>query len=221
MEEATTKSGMSTGMVIGIAVLVAIVFGGGAYAYVNNKAEKEKKDLSAQITELQSQVSSGTVATTTTPSSSTSATDETADWKLYSNSEFGFSVKYPSSYSAINASSYSDNDGVHISSSASVTSGPHTVSIEAHQVSDSLDSYIASRSKDQTFSEATKTTLAGLAAYEGVDNGMTSTYGIITKKGLNIIEIVFDTGNVDGLAKSKSALTAVQKQILSTFQFTK
>jgi outer membrane murein-binding lipoprotein Lpp len=71
MEETTNKSGMSTGMVIGIAVIVAIVSGGGVYAYVNNKAEKEKKDLNAQITELQSQVSS---ATTVTPSYSTSAT---------------------------------------------------------------------------------------------------------------------------------------------------
>lgn len=71
MEETTNKSGMSTVMVIGIAVVVAIVSGGGVYAYVNNKAEKEKKDLNAQITELQNQVSS---ATTVTPSYSTSAT---------------------------------------------------------------------------------------------------------------------------------------------------
>ena len=58
MEETTNKSGMSTGMVIVIAVIVAIVFGGGTYTYINNKAAIEKKDLNAQITELQSQVSS-------------------------------------------------------------------------------------------------------------------------------------------------------------------
>jgi len=100
MEETTNKSGMSTGMIIGIAVIVAIVFGGGAYAYVNNKAEKEKKDLKAQITELQSQVSSATTATTV-PSSATSATtatDATASWKTYTNSSSGFSLKYPSNY---------------------------------------------------------------------------------------------------------------------------
>lgn len=98
MEETTNKSGMSTGMIIGIAVMVAIVFGGGAYAYVNNKAEKEKKDLNAQITKLQSQVSNATTATTTMPSSSTSttaATDVTANWKTYTNSKYSFSVKYP------------------------------------------------------------------------------------------------------------------------------
>lgn len=83
MEEQTIKGGMSTGMVVGIAVLVAIVFGGGAYAYVNNKAEKEKKDLNAQIAELQDQVSS--LQTTTT----------TASWKTFSNSRYGYSIKYP------------------------------------------------------------------------------------------------------------------------------
>jgi len=100
MEETTNKSGMSTGMIIGIAVVVAIVFGGGAYAYVNNKTEKEKKDLNAQITELQSQVSS-LQTTTTTPSSSTSttaATDETASWKTYTSPTFGYSIKYPTAW---------------------------------------------------------------------------------------------------------------------------
>jgi len=88
MKETTNQSGMSTSMVIGIAVIVAIVFGGGAYVYVNNKAEKEKKDLKAQITELQSQISSGTTATTL-PSSATSATaDETTSWQLQTAARF-------------------------------------------------------------------------------------------------------------------------------------
>ena len=101
---------MSTGVIIGIAVIVAIIFGGGAYAYVNNKAEKEKKDLNAQITELQGQVSSATTATISTTAissvtasattaksatASTSATSETASWKTYTNEKYGFSFKYP------------------------------------------------------------------------------------------------------------------------------
>lgn len=87
MEQTTNKSGMSTGAIIGIAFIVAIVFGGGAYAYVNNKAEKEKKDLNAQITELQSQISSATTAT-----------DETANWQTYTNTKYSYSVEYPSTW---------------------------------------------------------------------------------------------------------------------------
>ncbi|MCX6812357.1 MAG: hypothetical protein NTW79_01915 [Candidatus Berkelbacteria bacterium] len=91
MEDQTTKGGLSTGAVAGIALIVAIVFGGGAYAYVNSKATKDKEALNAQITELQSQVSSATTATTV-PTTSTSAT---AAAKTYSNSTFGFSFVYP------------------------------------------------------------------------------------------------------------------------------
>lgn len=109
MEETTNKSGMSTGMVVGIAVIVAILFGGGAYAYMNNKATKEKKDLNVQITELQSQVSS---ATTATPSSSTStptATDATVGWKTYTSpasalSSYSISFKYPNTWLTDNSS---------------------------------------------------------------------------------------------------------------------
>lgn len=101
MEETTNKSGISTSIVTIIVIVVAIIFGGGAYAYVNNKATKEKKDLNAQITQLQSQVAaSETTATTTTPSSTTSATtassvssdsETTICNQLFSNSKIGSS----------------------------------------------------------------------------------------------------------------------------------
>jgi len=94
------------------------------------------------------------------------------------------------------------------------------VSVEGQQSSDSIDSFIAVREKDAAFSEATKIIFVGQTAYEGVDNGMVSSYGIIVKKGGNIIELVLDTGNLDGLAKNKAALTATEKLILSSFQFT-
>lgn len=130
MEETTNKSGMSTGMIIGIAVVVAIVFGGGAYAYVNNKATKEKKDLNAQITELQSQVSSGTTATTTTPSSATSVTaDETANWKTYTNTKYGYSIKFPTGFSAHEEGMARSTDATPDSSAIVITNNKLTVRI--------------------------------------------------------------------------------------------
>jgi len=98
MEEVTNKGGMSTGMVVGIAVIVVAVFGGGVYAYVNSKTEKEKKDLNAQITEFQNEVSSAKTATTTAPSPSISAiapsVNTATDWKGYKNTKYGFSLTF-------------------------------------------------------------------------------------------------------------------------------
>jgi len=100
-EQMQTKKGMSGVTITLLILLTAVVFGGGAYAYVNNKATKEKNDLNAQITDLQKQVAtSGATATTTTPNSSTSAIDETASWKTYTNDKYGFSFKYPNTYTA-------------------------------------------------------------------------------------------------------------------------
>lgn len=130
MEDQTTKSGMSTSAVIGIAVLVAIVFGGGAYAYVSSKAASEKKDLNAQITQLQNQVSSAATATTV-PSSSTSATaDETANWKTYTNTKYGYSIKFPTDFSAQVGGISGETAATPDSGSMFVSNGKLTVSID-------------------------------------------------------------------------------------------
>lgn len=203
-------------------IITGGIVGGGGYYYLNSKATKEKNDLQAQIDDLNAKIKAAQTALSTDSSISTSttaATEETASWKTYTNSAFGFSIKYPSDYFSSEASSFTPNDGVFINSSADAEGA--LVSVEAQSASGSLDVNVAGRTSDSSFSEATKTTLAGVAAYEGVSQGMFSSYGIIVMKGLNIVEIVFDTGNVNGLAKSKAALTVIQKQILSTFQFAK
>ena len=151
-----------------------------------------------------------------------STTDSTADWKTYTNATVGFSIKYPPTDTVSTASSYFEDDGVFIDSTS--TGGyeqPHLISIEAEHSSLSLDAYIAKATKDASFTGATKNTFVGLSAYEGLDNGMTTLYGILVKNGANIFHISADTGNLDGLAKNKAALTTVQNQILSTFQFAK
>lgn len=95
---------MSGGMVFLIAIIIAVLFGGGAYAYMNNKATKEKKDLNDKITELNNKITTlekaattATTTATTTPSSTSATTaDETANWKTYTSADFSF--KYPSDY---------------------------------------------------------------------------------------------------------------------------
>jgi len=81
MEEQSTKPGMSTKAVILFGFVVVVIVSSSVVSYMNSKAEKEKKDLNAQIATLQSQVASLQTATAS-PSASASATaDETAGWK--------------------------------------------------------------------------------------------------------------------------------------------
>lgn len=66
----------STGLIIIFAV--AVLFSGGVLAYFKVQDSVEKTDTT----------------------NSTPTTDATADWKTYTNSTYGYSIKYPSNYSA-------------------------------------------------------------------------------------------------------------------------
>jgi hypothetical protein len=99
--EGSANGGVSRGVAIIVAIVAATLFGGGTYAYVNNNAAKEKKELNNRITELQEQVSdlqttstdtSSTTDTSTSATSTTATADETADWKTYTNTKYGFTL---------------------------------------------------------------------------------------------------------------------------------
>lgn len=233
MEEVTTKSGMSVGMVVGIAVLVALVFGGGAYAYVNNKATKEKNDLNAQITDLQKQVAtSGTIAATTTPSSSTStpasATDKTAGWKTYTNNDYGYSFKYPADWSAQQSSSQTSTNCKTICASASF-SGSNSFWT---QVTD-LDEF-ASSIQNGTFTDKS---LLGYVRYSQSKDGLTETTvndnAVVKMKTTNLDDSNgYSTGFFllknskiyavyANYSKTDTSSGDILNSILSTFQFTK
>lgn len=112
MEENISKKGVPVAAVVGITILVAIIFGAGAYMYANNQTTQEKDTLNAQIVALQNEVTSAKKAATTTSDSSTSVTNtdnETSstekssipsDWKTYKNQKLGYQLQYPSDWTA-------------------------------------------------------------------------------------------------------------------------
>lgn len=214
MEETSNRAGISTGLAIGLMALVVLILAGGVYAYVNT----ETTSLTTQINDLKNEVTIlKTVKPKTLTPTPTPTIDETATWKTYTNTEFGFTVKYPSTYSTVNASNYTANDGVMISESA--TTKAILFSVEARKSVDTLDADVV---KIKDISGEVKTTLAESPAYEGINNGIVSSYEIVTKQGSNIIEITMsNSGTGTSLAEMKAALTPIQKQILSTLQFTK
>jgi len=93
---------MSTAWKIVIAVILSLgIAAGGTYYYMNQKLENEKSNLQSQITELNKQIDDLQATETTadsTDDSTTTETDETAGWKTYTNSTYGFSFKYPSEF---------------------------------------------------------------------------------------------------------------------------
>lgn len=99
----SANTGVSIGKLILVAVLVAIVFGGGAYFLASKIAKKDNDNLRNQISQLQSQSDN---AQSTSSSSSTVPTVPTFDassWQTFSSKntasgpyeEFSFMLKIP------------------------------------------------------------------------------------------------------------------------------
>jgi hypothetical protein len=88
-----------------VVILTAGIAGGGTWYYLKNKNDKEVKNLTAQLSSLQSSSASSA-------SSSSADADETVDWKTFENTLYGYSFKYPTnltiSTAAGEGSSYTD-----------------------------------------------------------------------------------------------------------------
>lgn len=121
----TSKKGVSTGIVIGIVFIVAIVFGAGMYLYANNKAAKENENLNAQITELQNKISDAKVTAPIIKNDSAQpiASQDSSDlilsgiklaipsnWKIEDKSDKGIMAEIPGIKSPINLSIEKCND---------------------------------------------------------------------------------------------------------------
>lgn len=203
---------------ISIIITIAVV-GGGTFYVMQRQINSIRSDNQTRVDDLNKQIKTLQSATSSTTATTPTTTDETAGWKTYTNTTYGFSFKYPSNLTKTDASSYTANDGAYIDDSSSPDK--HIFSVEAEQSSLSLDAYIAKAETDAVFNGKTALTIAGQTAYEGIDSGLINQYGILVKKGNYIFHIVLDASDPDTLVKAKSSLSATQKTILSTFQFTK
>jgi len=76
-------------LVTTIVLAVALIAGGIVFAWQKSVNGKVKNDLQGQINILQNQIQQ---LTKTTP------TDVTADWKTYTDTKYGFEIKYPNDW---------------------------------------------------------------------------------------------------------------------------
>ncbi len=135
--------------------------------------------------------------------------NQTANWKTYTNSQYGFEFKYPANY-VVTKTPEENNKFV-------------TFSVNHFQVvvypSDlSIDAFIKDQAQSYLISNYQKINFSGQSAYEGIGQGMTSAYVIYLKNKGYIYRLILNTNNKDTLPELKAGLTTEQKQILSTFK---
>lgn len=216
------QKGISTILTVCLTTVVALALGFGGYYYLNKQNQDETASLQRQIDDLNTELVAAKKASTTnsvtSSINSSTSRDATTGWKIYRNSIYKFSFEYPSEYEENMLSSYDTNDGVFISNPADPDN--HIISVEAESSAMTLSAYLAQAVANGAFNEAAKITFAGETAYEGIDEGMSASYGILVKRGSYVYHLVLNSADHDDLAGSKAALSTIQNQILSTFQFT-
>lgn len=194
-------------------VFLSLGYWAGTMQGEENAATEEETSATAVIS-----------STATTSASTTASTVSTADWKTYTNSEYGFSFKYPKDW--IIEEGASTNDPRRIASVKSnepnknkVWPGETTIYY--------YDQMIINKETESTVSDWIKARLAG---------GYTDNSKIVTINGAEYTEIVpgsdpeylaelkVNNGTLFSIifdwAGGRSEITKTQEQILSTFQFT-
>lgn len=181
--------------------------------------------------------------TNNTTSPTQTQKDETADWKTYSNNKYDFSLKYPKEW-ILKEFSKSETDltgaifSLKSSESNQLLNGGTYPGYEIYEYNLMVsfwptinNAYARGGSwrnqknytnladffddKNAPKQKIGETTIDGENAYEVVIGGFMSNYGIMIEHDNGIYELSFQT------ASDKSKLSPTEKQILSTFGFTK
>ena len=203
-----------------IAVLAALVVGGIVYAVQKKEGTDAKNGLQAQIDTLRSQLATAQ-KTTPTPSPTTTpviTTDQSTGTTTFTNANLGFSVRYPSS---LTTDYTNDADAFSIDDPSSTGPTKSIASISATTTSQTLDQFVADLKTQMVLGESGKTTLGGTPAYEGVDQGIISQYGLYAVANGKGYILRFPTNDQETLAQVKSGLSSVQKSVISSFSFIK
>ena len=89
-------------------ILTAGLVGGGGYYLVNKKITSDQKSFDAKTADLAAQVDQEKISPNEFYPSGASSVDST-NWKVYNDTEFHYSFKYPSDWTILD-NSYTDSD---------------------------------------------------------------------------------------------------------------
>jgi hypothetical protein len=153
----------------------------------------------------------------------------TADWKTYTNTQYGFEVKYPSTWTAkpnYSGSSFKPSVISLLSPEALKASTPYQknkMDINVYSLaelndihkfnSNNLEDYLNANGTDVV--SYSKSTLNGVNAYDAKEAGLGTYFAIYIERDAKIYQLFFDA------IGSRAELSETEKEILSTFKFTK
>lgn len=212
-------------------VATVVIAGGGTYYLVNAKATKDKDNLQSQITDLNKKIddsqvalvaaeatSAGTAATTTTVTP-----DPTAGWSTFSDATLGFSIKYPTTWTA--EKSTQDSSMALYSTANPMTSGGTKLdNINIGFVTGSNTNYTNLNLYLKNIIKLTDTQISSAAV---TVNGMTD-YFVRSSNGAVDLYIqkngttnagFYDVSFRSEAATSYSGLPSEERTMISTFQF--
>jgi len=155
-----------------------------------------------------------TTANTETPATTT--TDETADWKTYENTIYGYSVKYPkdwvvNSTKAVGVSF--DNPAIQSVESELVVY--YRDNISTASFNDSKATSLSDMLKDTvTFKNTKSLKVGGIDGYETFVGGVGAYYIIYLEKDNHIYELYFSN------KENKTSITTTDSNILNSFKLT-
>jgi len=210
------------GLIATIIILAIVVLALGAYAIY--PVIRPKKSASVAT-------ATATVVKTATAKTSATSTGVTAGLKTFSSSTYGFSFKYPSGLTVEDKGKevylYTSEDYATLKkmeAEQAPTEGPAPKFVVAYYANlaaadgnnpPKYNSLQEMLSDGAIYSGTIATTFAGLPAYQTVESGLWDIFEYVVQKDEAIYKVQFPG------VKSKSDLTATDKQVLASFEFTK
>jgi len=236
MEEFHQKTGASKLLTVIFIILGILVGAGGVWYYMDKKASDDKATLQTQIDDLNKQVSD--LKSDSTTSTAKNTTDSTADsyagWKTYSSSTYGFSLRYPSTWTLTeNGGSNADQSVVSIASPETTAAFEAADGQEGAYADDLSVYYYVSVSdevenKTNNFGATTipqlittnnaitkigTVTLGGAPATDVIWGGLSAYYTILSGHNNHLYKLFFSN------ISEKGQLTNIESQIISSFQY--
>ncbi len=213
MEPQVTHPKLPMILAIGI---TAIIFGLGGYV-IASMANTDSEDLSTTTGKSTATTTSSASPTTKATATTTSSTDETKDWKTYSNTQYNFSFKYPSDWKTYTTGSTTYNVSPNNASDRMwyIQTSTSTVQKEVDGLKGDFQGATDVKG-DITATDVSKFGTTAKKVTVTYKSGMTASWYVFSKGSTTYVV----AGEVSNASEENAANYAIANKILETLTFT-